>query len=82
MKGFKLGDYASKTQTDVHYAVKITDPALNIRKEPDVNSAKVGCIRDYGVYTIIKERVGPGASKWGYLLSGAGWISLDYVKKV
>ena len=82
MKGFKLGDYSTKGQTDVHYAVKVTDLALNIRKEPDVNSAKVGCIRDYGVYTIIKESVGPGASKWGYLLSGAGWISLDYVKKV
>lgn len=82
MKGFKLGDYAIKSQTDVHYAVKVTDPALNIRKKPDVNSDKVGVIRDFGVYTIVKESTGPGASKWGYLLSGAGWISLDYVKRV
>lgn len=82
MKGFKLGEYATKTQTDVHYAVKVTDPALNIRKGPGTDTTVVGQIRDFGVYTIIKESVGPGASKWGYLLSGAGWISLDYVKKV
>lgn len=82
MKGFKLGDYATKTQTDVHYSVKVTDSALNIRKGPGTDNAVVGCIRDQGVYTIVKESVGAGASKWGYLLSGAGWISLDYVKKV
>lgn len=82
MKGFKLGEYATKTQMDVHYAVKVTDPALNIRKGPGTDTTVVGQIRDFGVYTIIKESVGPGASKWGYLLSGAGWISLDYVKKV
>lgn len=82
MKGFKLGNYATKTQTDVHYSVKVTDSALNIRKGPGTDTAVVGQIRDRGVYTIVKESVGPGASKWGYLLSGAGWISLDYVKKV
>ena len=34
------------------------------------------------VYTIVAESGGPGASKWGKLKSGAGWISLDYAKKV
>lgn len=34
------------------------------------------------VYTIVAESDGPGASKWGKLKSGAGWISLDYTKKV
>ena len=28
------------------------------------------------------ERAGSGATKWGKLKSGAGWISLDYVTKL
>lgn len=38
--------------------------------------------RHYEVYTIVEEADGPGASKWGRLKSGAGWISLDFVKKM
>ena len=34
-----------------------------------------------GAYTIVAESNGTGASKWGKLKSGAGWISLDYVTK-
>ena len=34
-----------------------------------------------GIYTIVGEAAGPGATKWGKLKSGAGWISLDYVTK-
>ena len=64
------------------YLVKITTAALNIRKGAGTNTAKVGCIRDKGVYTIVEEKSGKGASLWGKLKSGAGWISLDYVKKL
>ncbi len=28
------------------------------------------------------ETIGNGASLWGRLKSGAGWISLDYVRKL
>ena len=35
-----------------------------------------------GVYTIVAESAGAGATKWGKLKSGAGWISLDYAKTV
>ena len=35
-----------------------------------------------GVYTIVAESDGTGATKWGKLKSGAGWISLDYASKV
>ncbi|MDD6736539.1 MAG: hypothetical protein PUE13_09565 [Clostridiales bacterium] len=35
-----------------------------------------------GSFTIIAEAEGKGASKWGKLKSGLGWISLDYAKKV
>lgn len=35
-----------------------------------------------GVYTIVEEQDGQGATKWGKLKSGAGWISLDFVQKL
>ena len=39
-------------------------------------------IKGKGIYTIVAEAAGPGATKWGTLKSGAGWISLDYVTKL
>lgn len=64
------------------YTVKITTNSLNIRKSPSVDSEKTGCIEDCGVYTIVEESTGNGASMWGKLKSGVGWISLDYTKKL
>lgn len=66
----------------VSYLVKVTATELNIRKGPGTNYATNGSIKDKGIYTIVAESAGPGATKWGKLKSGAGWISLDYVKKV
>ncbi len=69
----------------VRYLVKITTDGLNIRSEPSTagkNRTVVGCITDRGVYTIVQEADGPGATKWGKLKSGLGWISLDYTKKI
>lgn len=60
-----------------NYIVQITASALNIRKGPGTNYAKVGCIRDKGKYTIVEEKNG-----FGKLKSGAGWISLKYTKKL
>lgn len=68
--------------TATSYLVKVTTDVLNIRKGPGTNYGTNGDIRDKGVYTIVAESDGPGASKWGKLKSGAGWISLDYAKKV
>ena len=68
--------------TAASYLVKVTTDVLNIRKGPGTNYGTNGDIRDKGVYTIVAESDGPGASKWGKLKSGAGWISLDYTKKV
>ena len=64
------------------YLVKITADVLNIRKGAGTDYPKTGTISDKGVYTIVEEKSGTGASKWGRLKSGAGWISLDYVKKI
>lgn len=68
--------------TAASYLVKVTTDVLNIRKGPGTNYGTNGAIRDKGTYTIVAESDGPGASKWGKLKSGAGWISLDYAKKV
>ena len=72
----------SSNSTATSYLVKVTTDVLNIRKGPGTNYGTNGDIRDKGVYTIVAESDGPGASKWGKLKSGAGWISLAYAKKV
>ena len=63
------------------YTVKVVADSLNIRKGAGTNNSVVGAISDKGVYTIVEESSGAGASKWGKLKSGAGWISLDFVQK-
>lgn len=71
------------TNTFKSYLAKVTANALNIRKGAGTNYAVTGCIKDKGTYTIVAEQTGQGSTKgWGKLKSGAGWISLDYVKKV
>ena len=62
------------------YTVKVTIKNLRIRKGPGTNYASAGYIAP-AIYTIVEEKTGTGATKWGKLKSGAGWISLDYVKK-
>lgn len=72
---------ANHIQSD--YLVQVTADSLNIRKGAGTNYAITGVIRNKGVYTIVEESKGTGSSKgWGKLKSGAGWISLDFVKKV
>lgn len=72
----------SSSSTATSYLVKVTTDVLNIRKGPGTNYGTNGAIRDKGTYTIVAESTGAGASMWGKLKSGAGWISLDYTKKV
>lgn len=72
-----------KTSDGCHpYLVKVTADSLNIRKGAGTDTAKAGAITDKGVYTIVDEKTGVGATLWGKLKSGVGWISLDYVKKL
>lgn len=66
---------------DVNYLVRITATDLNIRSGPGTGYARKGFIKP-GVYTIVEESTGAGASKWGKLKSGAGWVSLDYCIKM
>lgn len=66
---------ASKGLPEVPFKVKILDSALNIRSGTGVSNKAVGVIRGGGIYTIVAvEQV--GASVWGKLKSGAGWINI------
>jgi len=78
---------ATKVETETEaafepYRVRIRITNLNIRKGPGTNYGKTGQFTGAGVFTIIAESDGAGASKWGKLKSGAGWISLDYATKL
>ena len=94
----RLGDIAAKVNTKlgasgavtvpvapankVPYKVRITATDLRIRKGPSTNAAIVQKAIAPGVYTIVSEATGEGASVWGKLKSGIGWVSLDYCKKI
>lgn len=71
-----------QTQSFTPYKVSVTTSALNVRQGPGTDYKIMSVIRDKGVYTIVDEASGKGATKWGKLKSGAGWISLDYAKKI
>lgn len=73
--------YSNIPKFNVPYLVKVSLGDLNIRKGPGTNYARTQYI-PRGVYTIVEEADGKGATKWGRLKSGAGWISLDYVTKL
>lgn len=65
------------------YIVRITpSDGVNIRKGAGTDYAIVGAIAQGGAYTIVEEKSGKGAKKWGKLKSGAGWIALDYTEKI
>ena len=68
------------------YRIKVSIDDLNIRKGPGTNYAKWGRCTGAGVFTIVEEADGPGATKWGLLKSYAdkrnGWISLDYTNRL
>lgn len=77
-----IGDTVkTSTSTFSPYKVRVSIKDLNIRKGPGINYASNGFC-SAGVYTIIEESDGAGATKWGKLKSGAGWVSLDYAKRV
>ena len=69
--------------TFIPYKIKITAHTLRVRKGPGTNTAIVMTLKDDpNTYTIIDEASGIGAEKWGKLKSGAGWIALDFTKRV
>ena len=66
--------------------MKVSVSDLRIRKGPGTDKAKTGKYTGTGVFTIVEEADGLGASKWGllntYQKNRDGWISLDHAQKV
>lgn len=80
----KTGTTSGSTSTTAtSYQVRIDSTCLNIRKGPGTNYARTGAFTGKGVFTIVDVKTGQGSnSGWGKLKSGAGWVSLDYAKRV
>lgn len=62
---------------DKGYLVKVVTPVLNVRAGAGTSYKITTTVRQGQVYTIVEEKNG-----WGKLKSGAGWIALNYTKKV
>lgn len=59
------------------YLVQVKCKVLNVRDEPTTKSKINTTVKKGDVYTIVDE-----SGDWGKLKSGAGWIHLDYTKKL
>lgn len=77
---------STNTATFAVYQVKVATNSLSIRSGAGTDYGVIGSIKDTGVYTIVDEATGTGATKWGLLKSYAakrnGWISLDCCKRL
>lgn len=73
---------AASESSAVPFLVKVSISDLNIRKGPGTDYDRTKFI-PVGIYTITEVKSGQGSSAgWGRLKSGAGWVSLDYVKRI
>jgi N-acetylmuramoyl-L-alanine amidase len=68
---------SATTKAFESYIVKITANVLNVRSGPGTNYKINRTVKAGEGYTIVEEQNG-----WGKLKSGAGWISLEYTKRV
>lgn len=76
----KTDTKTNTTPTNKTFKIKVTCDCLNIRKGPGTNYDVVGTIQGNELkytYTITETK-----NNWGKLKSNAGWICLDYTKKV
>jgi len=73
----------TETATATPFLVKVSVTDLNIRKGPGTDYDRTGQFTGIGVFTIMEIKSGKGSTAgWGRLKSGAGWITLDYAKRV
>lgn len=74
---------SSTPTTTLPFLVKVSITDLNIRSGPGANYGRTGRFTGIGSFTIVEVKSGQGSTAgWGKLKSGAGWISLDYVKRI
>lgn len=70
-------------KADSKFQVCIGTNTLRIRKGPGTDTEWTGAYTGVGTFTITETSPGKGSVQgWGKLMSGAGWISLDYARKV
>ena len=67
----------TEPEVKLPYLVKIDASVVNVRSGPGLNYKTKTQVRKNEVYTIVAQE-----DNWGKLKSGAGWICLDYTKKV
>ena len=85
----KFGSAAEKpasggmTNADCPFLVRVTVKDLRIRKGAGTDTAWTGKYVPVGTYTIVEVKEGKGSEAgWGRLKSGAGFIALDYAKRL
>jgi len=66
----------SEKEPFVPYTVAVRASILNVRREPNTASEITTQLRKDQILTISEEKNG-----WGRLMSGAGWISLEYTER-
>ena len=80
---YTSGEGTTGITGDTAFKVLVSVPDLNIRSGPGTNYAATGRFTGAGVFTTTAVQSGQGSdSGWGKLKSGAGWIALDYAKRV
>ena len=75
-----LVPYSSSVPSTPNFAaflVRVTADVLNVRSGPSTSNKITTQVYKNEIYTIVDQQ-----GKWGKLKSGAGWIHLDYTKKV
>lgn len=80
VNGWVDADTISKIDSNtkfVPYLAQVTTDVLNVRSGAGANYKIVTTVKKNQVYTIVEELNG-----FGRLKSGAGWISLQYIKKL
>ena len=63
-----------------HLLVRVNTPTLNVRESFGANFAKKATLSKNEVYTIFSIQRAADGAEWGQLLSGAGWINLNFTK--
>lgn len=69
-----------KSSSELPYMVKVSVQHLRVCRGPGTNYSTNGTAKS-GIYTIIEEANGVGATRWCRLKSKVGWISLYYATK-
>ena len=71
---------ASASRT-LPYTIDLT-AGTSVHAGPGKEYERALTLDEDGVFTIVEETLGADDEFWGKLKSGAGWIALDYAKRV